>query len=649
MDPHETPPANYGTDALRDGYNPDRVKIEETVRTEEVALHHPSTFEGYSYHLAGPLRFHPGLENVRPIAASASVLTLIGAGILSVATNVGVETQAGGSNEQLTDAKQVEKGLAAQSVETFARNVQQEVCKYIDGDFMHRFTTKNPSGKEEFNPGAFIVPFAVSLTEDCRAQVEVEIHIPYDFARTFREAIAKNPAGRDKLVSQLTDFIHKEAENQVVIRGVAGVTHTAMVWNKQTNSLLMSGKPSIDFGTFDIPKDLTLEGSASAEAERSVGTKDAESLQGFNRENIHLAEKRLNEFSPMLRDALNKLGIDSQVLAQAKTFSYEHNMVDSEIHDLAEVSRQVFGSIIQGSDSTLAFMLVKEYNAKNPLALKAIADVPGGAERLKSLLDDQRGVTVRFTAETEFTKENVYNIALPFPLFLLLLGSLRLGASRGLGYMIEGVMEVSVPDSIIEQDVHMFEPISRRLFSETTPGTLEKPRDFNEIYDELDTTSRPEDSHNLLVHMLIEEVMPNMYPDSKEPMTDYESLINTHRDQLHSNTRKEGVTKGSYDTSEEAQRGLTEALVEMWERHDAETYPMKGIDTREVLNYRHSEHVVYWAKVLAECLIPIMQQSLTTEEAHGLLEETILSAINAREAQGRTHNNKLVTSQLPLH
>ena len=278
-----------------------------------------------------------------------------------------------------------------------------------------------------------------------------------------------------------------------------------------------------------------------------------------------------------------------------------------------------------------------------------IEDVPGGSARLKSLLDDQRGINISFTADTEYTKENVYNIALPFPAFLLLLGSLRLGASRGAGFVIEGIEEVSVPDSILEQEVHIFEPISRRLFSETTPGILDTPRDFNDIYGDLDTTERPEDSHNLLIHMLVEEVMPNMFPDSAEPMIDYESLLNAYRDQLRSDTRKEGVTKGSYDSSEEAQRKLTEALVDMWERHDAETYPMQGIDTRAVLNYRHSEHVVYWAKVLAECLIPIMQRSSTTEEARALLEETVLSAIRARTGEGATHNNKLVTSRLPLH
>ncbi len=633
-----------GVPATPDNTNPDRVRFEERNSEETVIIKNSPELIPFHYREQGPLSFHLGTKNIGELSRYARAVTLVGAGLLTVASNLGTEVASGGSNEKLTNANEIQKGLESQTIETFARNVQNDVCRYIDGDFMERFTTKDDEGNESFNPGAFVVPFAVSLTEQCKARVDVEIHIPYDFARTFREVVAKNPQARNELVTKLANFIRKEAENQIVIRGIAGLTDTAMVWNKANNTLI-AGKPKISLGDFSI-SNLNLEGVASAEAEASKLNTGESSLKGFNPENVKLAEKRLNEFSPILKEALGQIGIDPQVLANAKTFSYEHNLIDSEISSLARIGEQVFGKIVKGGDDTLAYMLVNEYNNNNPLALKAIKQIPGAEETLKKLLDDARGVNISFTADTEYKKEEVFNLAIPFPALLLILGALRISTSRGKERVVEGVREIPIPDTIIKTNRKTFEPVARRLFSEATPTSLDEKRDFNELYDNLDTTSRPQDSHTLLIHMLTEEVLPSLLAGKQEPIINYEYILNKYRDFLRSDTRRDGITKGSYDTSEEAQRRITEELLETWERHDAQTYPMEGIDIKTVLNYRHSEHVIYWAKTLAECFLRLMKETNTTEEIRNALVSEIQKAIQVR---GDTvPHNAFVKTQLPL-
>jgi hypothetical protein len=113
---------------------------------------------------------------------------------------------------------------------------------------------------------------------------------------------------------------------------------------------------------------------------------------------------------------------------------------------------------------------------------------------------------------------------------------------------------------------------------------------------------------------LAEEVLPSFDESTKEPYIDYEEIINRNRQYLRSDMRRDGIEKGSYDTAAEAERRVTADLIEMWERHDAYLYPMDGIDIKSVLNYRHSDQVVVWAKSLAELFVNTMQQTVTTTE-----------------------------------
>ena len=85
----------------------------------------------------------------------------------------------------------------------------------------------------------------------------------------------------------------------------------------------------------------------------------------------------------------------------------------------------------------------------------------------------------------------------------------------------------------------------------------------------------------------------------------------------------------------------------MWEKHDAFTYQMPGIDTETVLNYRHSDHIVYWAKTLAYAFVRLMQETHTTEEMRNALLEQIDQVSRSGDSQGGSNRNLFVQSIVP--
>jgi len=628
-------------------YNPDRVQTEvsqETIKTIVPPKNRYETVTTERFIEQNPswsVRFFSATERVKAVVLATTAGMVIG----GVSTNIGNEHTSGDSNKKLTDTESIGKSLETVDVKTVVQETEKEVCHIVDVDFMHRFTTKDANGNEAFNPGAVVIPFAVELKEHCKAKVDVELHVPYHFSRTFSEIIAKNPESRDEMVKKLAQFITSEAQNQLVIKGIAGVTDTTFVYNKKEN-ILVSGKPVVDLGNFDV-SDIKLAGSASAEAEKSIQHQEEKSLKGFNPENLHLAQKRLEDMRPLIIEAFQKSGVSASVLAGVKDFSYEHNLVDAEIKELAQISKDILGDVVSGSDQEVAYMLVEEINKGNPAVISAINANPHYAEVLERDLFSARSVNVSFEAKTEYDKTTVYNAPVPLPVALFLLPGIKITRTPGEIKIVNEEKRIRIPDTIKEELVTNIEPKTRRLFSETTPRVLDKPRSFDDVYDAIDLSERAEDTHNLLQHMLIEEVSPSLDELTKEPLIDYEEIVNACRRFLSSDTREGGVKKGHYDTPKDAQRKMTEMLLEMWERHDVTTYPMQGIDLKKVLNYRDSEQIVYWAKTLASSLVDLAQETDTTDELREKLLEKIREASNTRTAQRGSDRNIFVQSAFP--
>jgi hypothetical protein len=627
------------------GVNPDRVAfvsdaqpIQEITNvggvtgegTKEIVIEHPAGIRAEVVSGMGGRTF----TKVALAATAAAVL----------ATNVGIENKEGGQ-PPTTEAGEVSRALETVSMETLVNQVRNEVCNVMDVDFMHRFALKNEQGEEEFNPGGFIIPLAVEIAQGCKAKVEVEIHVPYHFARTFREISVKSPEKREEMIAKLAQFINEQVENRLVIHGIAGHTETTHVWDHEHNTLTQ-GQPRINLGKLDI-SDLAITGEASTEAEAGKINSGPESMQGVNVENIQLAEKRLAEAMPLITEAFQMAGVDPSVLSKSTQFHYEHNLIDGEIAELANISREVLGNVAVGSDAELAYQLIQEINSGNTQVIKLIESNPAFAASIKEHVTDHRGVTIGFEAETEYQKNEVYNIPIPLPLLLLLLPFIKLHRMPAFTERRSISVATETPMVLSKTMVDMPVPVARRLFSESTPNELDQKRDFHDVYNETNLSAKPEDTRLLLEHMLLEEVLPSLDDTTREPMIDYEKIVNDTREYLHSDTRKGGVEKGSYATPEEAERRMSELLLDMWERHDAETYPMQGIDMKEVLNYRHSPQIVYWAKTLAYHLTGIAEHTTTSEQFREELNSAIAEMRQTRLTSGGSDRNLFVQSALP--
>lgn len=361
----------------------------------------------------------------------------------------------------------------------------------------------------------------------------------------------------------------------------------------------------------------------------------------------YCTQRRLAEFRPIIEDALAETGVDLDTIRNSKSFSYEQNLIADEIHQLAVIGKAVFGETLDGSDEQVAYQLIQEYNNNNPTVLSAINNNPDYAETVKALIDNHRGVNILFSAETEFSQEQVYPLALPLPVFLFLFGGINIIRVPGMIAKIKTKpIKVDVPDTVTYETHDIFRPVKRRLFSEKTPEVLDKERSFYEVFESLDLSAKPRDTHALLEHLLIEEVLPNLFDETKEPMIDYEEVANEARTFLESDKRRLSVKKGSYKTTAEAELMITERLVEMWEQHDAHFYPMEGIDIKETLNYRHSEPIVYWAKTLAHKFINLLEETKTTEEFSIRLRSEIEKVIENRSQQGGSDRNLFVRSEI---
>lgn len=568
--------------------------------------------------------------------------TLAAAGIMTAATNITNE-QERGAEPTTTTAESVRQSLDTIDMETMARQIQDEACRWdwADLDSMHRFTYRDAEGNDRFNPGGFLIPMAVELTEHCRAKVNVRVDIPYHLANTFSEILVRNPERREEIIQRLSRFITQQVQDRLEVRGLAGVTGTSMVYDRAHNRI----SSTIDLGRLDI-SDMTVTGEASAEAEASRQNAGVPSLTGANPENVRLAHDRLADSMPLIREAFERAGVSPDVLENIREVSYERDLVDSQVHELAQISRQVLGESVTGTDAELAYELVQEVNAGNPQVRATLDRNPAFAAKIREYIDNNRGVEISFEAETTRDKTTVYNVAIPWPLFLLMLPLLKIGWRSGLKEVVRQTREV--PAVWREELVDMPKAVARRLFSETTPAELDKERRFEEVYDSINLGENPRDTHLLLEHMLIEEVEPSLYEETKEPMIDYEEVVNAAREYLRSDTRKGEVSKGSYSTVGEAERKTAEMLLSMWERHDAATYPMEGIDLTTVLNYRHAPHVVYWAKTLAEFFVSHAERTTTREEFRQELTRVIDELRANRTQEGGVNRNLFVQSETPL-
>lgn len=616
------------------GINPDRVQTEEgglVVETQAPRI----TLEAIKR------RFHLPTLSVE-FSMREFMPRLIATGTLlgTLMANVDKELISGEQNQPLKTAV-VKESLDTTNIETLVKETREELCKVSGIDLMHRFVMKDENGNEYFNPGGFIMPLSVSVAEKCNAKVDVEVHFPYHLARTFTEIITKNPENRDEAVEKIAAFIATEIQkNYLVIRGVAGITDTTYVYNRETNEILAGKQVKVDLEKLKV-ENIQMEGSASAEAEKSAVDAGEASLHGFNPENLELAGKRMEDLKPLMIEAFSRAGVDKAVLENIQEFRYEHNLSENEIQEIAEISKKILGEVVNGSNEEIAYALIQELNNENTNVIKKLEENKDYAAALDKYIFEKREVKVSFEAGTETGKKTVYNMVFLLPL-VLLMPNVRIRSGKGMDFSIKDFKFKYHPS-----EHNVFETISlkaRRLFSETTPEKLEQERSFDEVYSKIDLSKNSQDTHNILQHMLLEEVYPSLDESTREPMIDYEKLADNCRQYLLSSTREGGVAKGVYETPEDARQKIAEELLEMWEKHDNATFPMTGIELKNVLNYRNSEPIIYWAKTLADFFTNLLSETKNASEFKTQLLEKIQQSFQARSSQRGADRNIFVKS-----
>ena len=627
-----------------DGVNPDRVKIEtaDSKAWDELrkSTKHVLVEKAPSWSLVGA-----GKNRVRLFARAA----LASLALLTFAGNAGVERRT-----PVRAGHEVAETLSARD---FLVRVNDEINRIVSVDFIDRFSTIDAEGNRIFNPGALVFPVSVGVTSAQNFQVAIELNIPYDWARTFREVQQTDPARAEELKTQLVEQLREQVRNQVIIHGIPGLTNSTAVWNAHGAQLAVAENGTIvPPGTSRLAVDeAVITGYASDEAT------EASSLGSGDAQNETLAASRGEDLKPLILEALRSAGFDVENVDSVSLQETENYLTPAEIDDLADIAyRQSRWEREGGMPEEWAMRTIFAYNHGEGLDL-----TPADTALLERVLNQQRRVDAVVTATGTEHTFRTWNVGLFLPLALMLVGLQRNpgGKSIKLAPFRERVSVIEITRAAV----------ARRIFSESTPRTLNTERDFNAVYDSVSLTGerrdRDEDLQRMRQHMLVEEVLPSLNPRTKEPFIDYLQIANEALRYMYSDSRKDGIKKGRYPTSGEAQRFIAEKLVEMWEHHDQATYPMSEsplgpIDIKKVLNYRHSEHVVTWAKLLAEQLVSVSQQLyaaknealkgasgrevlpiVTRDEFEASLRRRI--AANAQATGGYSDRNVFVVSNQP--
>lgn len=629
---------NLGPEVVVPGINPDRVKTEGFTQEKIKVVEEKAGYEWEPFtdirsrRESGEIKISPRTP-FKSWFKTTLLATLAGIAV----TNIGTEYEGGGEKNS------IEASIEGLDMEQVAHTVSEDVCQQVDAGLLNRFETLDGQGNPTFNPGGFIIPLAVELNEECRMKTDVEVHIPYHFARTFREIASKNPEQRAEVVERLQELIKSQLRDQITIHGFAGATDSKLVYNRAHNTL--SQTPRIDLNDLNI-SDISVTGRASGEAERSTESPLEDSLTHSNPENQILAGQRLNDTLPLLQEAFRDSGVDPEVINNISSASIEEEFSAQAIDSFAEASDKILGLDVVSSNQERAYTIIQEYNAGNPIVLEAVRNDAGLTELFNSNLDNNRGVDVTFTISADQGRTEVYNIPIALPLLLLLFPLVSYKRGKVTKDIFENARLVKRPEKVRTDLLNIPNNVARRLFSETTPKDLSEQRSFYEVYDDIDLSENSQDTVLLLEHLLIEEVYPSLSEETKEPFIDYEAIVNETRQFLHSDSRKDEVRKGSYGTSDEAEQRMTERLVNMWERHDQATYPMQGIDNSTVINYRHSSSVVYWAKTLAHYFVILAEDTITTTEFRERLRGGIEQMRNNRNQAGGSDKNVFVKSKI---
>jgi hypothetical protein len=447
-------------------------------------------------------------------------------------------------------------------------------------DVYNRFTMIK-DGKPVFNPWATLFPFQADWTTVKEMEGTAQAEIPYLYARQFDLAQATSKEDQEKTV----EYIEQKIREQLVdaITYVDPSDNSKKVYEKK------HGGENLEFHDLKI-KSIKITGLASPEGPEIKGPGTV-APGNVDQENIELSKKRASNMEPVVREALQKMGINDSVIADIE--GAEIQFSEEEYSTLGALADEWAPKDL--SDPDKMFWLTKEYNSG------AFENNPEVKAKLDNLFASKRGVSI--TIEYENKQKEVVVVPLPNLLLLLLVVPLlklkdRFKKDRYIFHERATRDEFKERE---EQNKNQEKEQPKKSFNETYKGSLEK------------ISKEPgKDIERMKERMFVDEVYAYMEDDrTKKLGLDYEEIMNN----VVLETRRALESKKKMDILE---MEVARDLLSKWQKYDRNVRDYEHLDIFQAVDYEKDAEKVGWAKVTAEGMVKMANQSI--REKHPIKE-----------------------------
>jgi hypothetical protein len=498
----------------------------------------------------------------------------------------------------------------------------------IDVDFTGRDHLRDSKGNVTENDilSQIVFPGQGEFGYETKYVNKIDQVIPYSWSRNFSDAKAQTPAERDSIREHIIQDLQKDLEKKFVAWGFFdhGKT-TAEVYNYKhgVNNTPYSEK------TKPVVDSITITGLASPE-----GSKISSFFPGnVDAKNVSLAEKRAHDLEPYIKEALKRMGVDTNTIKSIK--AEEVQFSPTEIKNLVDLATKGGYNPAKVGVATAVQMMIKDYNRG---FIKDAATI----KQLDNIIATKRGVKVEINYHgTESTKHVV-----PIPWLILLMG---LG-----GLALRKFLKKETPDKPtppggpfppeppIGPEPEPKAKAPRQIFSEATFRAEDldqkKDRNFHDIYrSALETEgATPKDREIIYETVFAEEIYDFM--DDEATIAnglDYKKIVDF--------ARAWRAERPGY--ADEVKEKIADEILTQWQNYDRKiregikTVDGKPLPVETTVEYRHDPKKVLWA-IEAAIHIYELAGTKTNEELLALMDKKVDEIEQRRHDRGNTTNRK---------
>lgn len=467
---------------------------------------------------------------------------------------------------QVLSKEEANVGLVLAKKETAKHETKPEF------DFYGRFT-KEEDGKLKSNlPWALIAPLQIEAGYNIKRREQAAFDVPYEYSRLFDTAKSLNPEDKDKVTEYIENKIKQQIANKLIF--VDFSANTEKVYRAQHQKDLEDATKLIANKKI---KNIRITGFASPEGPESKGPA---TLQpgAVDVENIKLAEKRAADVSPVLREALIKMGLSPNAIAEIKAEEGQFN--DQELRDLDALAIK---SGVAGRDETeRLFNLIKDYN------LNKFADDAELQKELNRIVGSKRKVEVTIDFEGEEKKKVV--VPIPNPLFFLPL-------------LLRRRKQEQFPAKPEDRPVAEAGPKPREIFTDGavdfTKDLERNDPDFVNLFRDVEKNLLAADREKMEEEVLLDDI--DVFIDDPEAIkrgVDYRSMF-----------KELGQISDRYENEEKLEQGVCHIILTRWKEHDKKLRRELGIASDEGLDYHRYGNQVLWSRFHARELIRLVKSN----------------------------------------